>query len=63
MSAVIAASGVTVRAGTATLIDDISLTIAAGETIALVGPNGAGKSTLLRALSGEITPARGTILL
>jgi iron complex transport system ATP-binding protein len=63
MSAVIAASGVTVRAGTATLIDDISLTIAAGETVALVGPNGAGKSTLLRALSGEITPARGTILL
>ncbi len=63
MTAVIEASGLTVRAGAATLVDNVTLTIGRGETIALVGPNGAGKSTLLRALSGEIRPTAGNILL
>jgi iron complex transport system ATP-binding protein len=63
MSALISAAGLTVRAGAATLIDDISLDIAAGERIALVGPNGAGKSTLLRTLSGDIQPSAGTVRL
>lgn len=35
------------------LLDEISLSIASRETVAIVGPNGAGKSTLLRALTGE----------
>jgi len=63
MTAVIEASGVTIRAGAATLVDNVMLTVQHGERIALVGPNGAGKSTLLRALSGEVTPASGRILL
>jgi len=63
MTALLSATGVTVRAGAATLLDDVSLDIAAGERIALVGPNGAGKSTLLRALSGDIRPSAGKVRL
>jgi len=45
------------------LLDDIYLSVAAGELLALVGPNGAGKSTLLRTLCGEMTPSRGSVSL
>lgn len=39
----------------------VSLSIAPGETVALLGTNGAGKSTLLRVISGLASPTRGTI--
>jgi ABC-type cobalamin/Fe3+-siderophores transport system ATPase subunit len=42
---------------------DVSLTIGAGERIALVGPNGAGKSTLLQAIAGLVQPAVGSVAL
>jgi iron complex transport system ATP-binding protein len=45
------------------LIRDITLSIHAGETVALVGANGAGKSTLLRALSGELSATSGSVRL
>jgi iron complex transport system ATP-binding protein len=63
MTAAIETSDLTVRVGSKALIENISLSIASGETVALVGPNGAGKSTLLRTLSGEIAPSGGTIKL
>ena len=43
------------------LFEDFSLTIEAGETIALTGPNGAGKSTLAHLLMRFIEPAKGHI--
>ncbi|MFE9026527.1 ABC transporter ATP-binding protein [Streptomyces iakyrus] len=43
-------------------LHDITLTIAPGETIALMGRNGAGKSTLLNALVGLVKPTSGTVL-
>lgn len=43
------------------LLEDVSLTIAAGEHVAVVGPSGAGKSTLLGLLLGFHVPASGRI--
>jgi branched-chain amino acid transport system ATP-binding protein len=47
----------------ATVIRDLSLTVAAGEIAVLIGPNGHGKTTLLRAISGLIAPSAGRVLL
>jgi ATP-binding cassette subfamily B protein len=45
------------------VIDNVSLTIAAGETIALVGENGAGKTTLVKLMLGLFQPDRGRVML
>ena len=47
--------------GTLTILKDVSFTIAAGETVAVVGPSGAGKSTLLALLAGLDLPTRGHV--
>lgn len=43
------------------VLQDVSMTVASGETVALLGPNGAGKSTLLAALSGTLPERSGAI--
>ncbi|APX92839.1 ABC-F family ATPase [Halomonas sp. 1513] len=43
------------------LIDGISMTVEAGERIAIIGPNGIGKTTLLKTLSGELAPDSGSV--
>jgi iron complex transport system ATP-binding protein len=61
MAAGLQASGVTVRVGETTIVDDVGLDAPVGSFTALVGPNGAGKSTLLRALAAVQPPERGSI--
>jgi putative ABC transport system ATP-binding protein len=47
--------------GSLTILDDISLTIRAGETAAIVGASGSGKSTLLGLLAGLDVPSKGSV--
>ena len=63
MNAILAADAVTVAYGDRTILADVSLSLRAGERVALVGPNGAGKSTLLRVLTGVLEPRRGDVAL
>lgn len=48
--------------GRVPLLDDVSFSVAPGETVALAGANGAGKTTLLRILAGVCLPASGTVV-
>ncbi|TKD13392.1 ATP-binding cassette domain-containing protein [Rhodobacter capsulatus] len=44
-------------------LDDLSLSVSKGESLAILGPNGAGKSTLLLHLNGTLRPQAGRVLL
>ena len=61
MSALLVAEGLELGYGALSVCRGISLTIEAGEIVALIGANGAGKSTTLRAIAGLLTPRSGTI--
>jgi branched-chain amino acid transport system ATP-binding protein len=53
--------GVSAGYGETTIIRDVSLEMAAGETLVIVGPNGHGKTTLMRAITGLLPISSGTI--
>ncbi|HWZ85757.1 MAG TPA: ABC transporter ATP-binding protein [Thermoanaerobaculia bacterium] len=42
-------------------LDDVSFTVASGETFGVIGSNGSGKSTLLKLLAGIVRPTRGSV--
>jgi ABC-2 type transport system ATP-binding protein len=58
--AVIDVHDATVRFGTFTAVDRVSLSVGRGEVFGLLGPNGSGKTTLIRALCGLIPFAEGS---
>jgi iron complex transport system ATP-binding protein len=49
--------------GQSLLLDEVSLALSPGQSLAIIGPNGVGKTTLLRILSGLLTPRSGEVLL
>jgi len=56
-------AGLTRRFGGLVAVDDISLSLQAGEIMGLLGPNGSGKSTVLNLISGALRPDRGSVRL
>jgi branched-chain amino acid transport system ATP-binding protein len=48
--------------GSVRVLEDVSLTVAPGETVALLGTNGNGKSTLMKCVMGIVRPAEGSIV-
>jgi ABC-2 type transport system ATP-binding protein len=61
---VIDVTNLTKRFGKATVVDHISLKVAAGEIVGFIGPNGSGKTTTIRMICGLLTPdaGQGTVL-
>ena len=49
------------RFGKLQVLDDVSLTLAAGQCIALIGPNGSGKTTLIKTILGMVVPQSGSV--
>jgi branched-chain amino acid transport system ATP-binding protein len=58
----LALSGVDAAYGAVRVLEDITLDVRPGETVALLGTNGNGKSTLIKCVMGIVRPTAGTII-
>jgi len=59
---ILALSGISKRFDTHVALDDVSLTVEAGEVVAIIGRSGSGKTTLLRCINGLEVPDSGEIV-
>jgi len=55
-------TGIHAAYGAVRVIDDVSLTVGAGETVTLLGTNGNGKSTLMKCIMGIVPPTAGSVV-
>jgi len=63
MSALFEINNLRKRFGGLAVTNDVSISMAPGERLALIGPNGAGKTTLINLVTGHLTPDAGTVML
>jgi putative ABC transport system ATP-binding protein len=61
VSPLLKADGIAKSFGQTTALDGASMSVAAGEIVAVMGPSGSGKSTLLHCLAGILKPDAGTV--
>jgi len=57
----LAISGVNAAYGAVRVLEDVSISVGAGQTVALLGTNGNGKSTLMKCVMGLVRPSSGAI--
>ena len=62
MASSLSLAGIHAAYGAVRVIDDVSLTVNAGETVTLLGTNGNGKSTLMKCIMGIVPPTAGSIV-
>ena len=53
--------GIDAGYGAVRVLEDVTLTVPAGETVVLLGTNGYGKTTLMRSIMGQVRPSAGTV--
>ncbi len=61
MDALIEADGLSKKFGKVQALTDLSLTLTAGQPVAILGPNGAGKTTFIRMVATLLQPDRGSL--
>ena len=62
-SPILDVSGVTLRFGGVTALEEASFSVKSGELFAIIGPNGAGKTSIFNCINGVYKPQNGSILL
>ena len=62
MASSLTIAGLDAGYGSVRVLEDVSLTVAAGETVVLLGTNGNGKSTLMKCVMGMVPPVAGSIV-
>ena len=62
MASSLTLTGIDAGYGSVRVLEDVSLSVAPGETVVLLGTNGNGKSTLMKCVMGMLSPSAGSIL-
>ncbi|MEZ0166774.1 ABC transporter ATP-binding protein [Kineococcus sp. LSe6-4] len=58
---ILTARGLVMTYGSTRALDDVDVTVGAGESVAVMGPSGSGKTTLLHVLAGILRPSAGSV--